>query len=83
MPLENVEETEGMECQSACGGRMWEQIDLFVGAGGRAVRVAREGQRLVGGQERIAGLVREGNTLVLRGDGCTRRIPLEEEDAGH
>lgn len=76
-----TEETEGLQCQSACVGRSWEEIDLFVGAGGRAVRVARQGRREFGGQERIAKLVRDGNTLVLRGDGCTRRIPLEE-DAG-
>jgi hypothetical protein len=78
-----VPQGEGMDdwdCQSACLGREWTEIDLFVGARGRAVRVSREG-REVGGEERIAKLSREGDTLVLRGKGCSRRIPLDE-DAG-
>ncbi len=79
--VEESAATAGLECQSACAGRSWEEIDLFVGAGGRAVRVARQGRREIGGKDRIAKLVRDGSTLVLRGEGCTRRIPLEE-DAG-
>lgn len=79
---EVVLEAEGMEdCMSACVGRSWKEIDLFVGAGGGAVRVARQGRRDFGGKDQIAALTREGDTLLLRGKGCTRRIPLVD-DAG-
>jgi hypothetical protein len=74
---ELVPEVEGMQnCQSACISRAWEQIDMFVATSGQTVSIARQGRRDPGGQEHIAGLTLEGDTAVLRGKGCTRRIPV-------
>jgi hypothetical protein len=76
------EGTEDLQCMSACVSRDWKEVDLFVGAGGRPVRVARMGKRDMAGKERIAALSREGSALVVRGEGCTRRLPLDVDGGG-
>jgi hypothetical protein len=81
-----VEESAGMkdeECQSACVTSAWRAFDLFVGPGEKVARVERSGLRGFNERrEHISKLERKGDTLVVRGKGCTERFDLELDSDG-
>jgi hypothetical protein len=71
------EGTPSGPCGSACLTHVFSAVDFFLGPDGRMVRIERHGFRDLGDvRDHIETIERSGNSIVLRGRGCTERFDL-------
>jgi hypothetical protein len=69
------EATPGVTCQSACTHRSWEEVEFFL-RGSDSAAITQQSEDRDGDPTAIAKLDVEGDAVVVRAKGCTRKLPL-------